>query len=164
MTRHTARKSARATPETIPAIGRTLPVMLLRAREAVLSRYRPILRKHGLTEQQWRALRVLAEVPAIETTRLAVRASLRGPSLSRILADFEKARLITRRRVGGDKRLVSVSITPAGRKLIETVQPEAALARADLLRAIGTKRYDDLIERLTYLEAALAKDRAVRAP
>jgi len=163
MTREIARKSSRAPTKTVPTIARTLPIMLLRAREAVMSRYRPILRKYGLTEQQWRVLRVLSEVAAIDTTRLAVRASLRGPSLSRILADFERARVISRRRIGADRRLVSVSIAAAGRKLIADVQPEAALARAEILRAIGARRYEDLIVRLTALEAALATARSTGA-
>jgi hypothetical protein len=37
---------------------RALPIALLRAREAVMVRFRPILRYHGVTEQQWRVMRV----------------------------------------------------------------------------------------------------------
>ena len=40
---------------------RSLPIMLLRAREAVMKRFRPMLKAHGLSEQQWRVLRVLNE-------------------------------------------------------------------------------------------------------
>ncbi|MDU2926702.1 MAG: homoprotocatechuate degradation operon regulator HpaR, partial [Bradyrhizobium sp.] len=46
----------------------SLPMALLRAREAVMRQFRPILRQHGLTEQQWRILRALAAVDAIEVT------------------------------------------------------------------------------------------------
>jgi hypothetical protein len=47
---------------------RSLPMALLRAREAVMRQFRPSLRQHGLTEQQWRILRALAGVDAIEVT------------------------------------------------------------------------------------------------
>src|ERR1700751_1542936 len=50
---------------------RSLPMLLLRAREAVMRQFRPSLRSHGLTEQQWRILRALAAIDAIEVTELA---------------------------------------------------------------------------------------------
>ena len=50
---------------------RSLPMSLLRAREAVMRQFRPSLRHHGLTEQQWRILRALAAVETIEVTELA---------------------------------------------------------------------------------------------
>ncbi len=76
---------------------RSLPMSLLRAREAVMRQFRPSLRHHGLTEQQWRILRALAAVDAIEVTELARVAFLLGPSLSRILRDLEARHLIERR-------------------------------------------------------------------
>ena len=71
---------------------RSLPMSLLRAREAVMRQFRPSLRQHGLTEQQWRILRALAAIEAIEVTELARTAFLLGPSLSRILRDLEARR------------------------------------------------------------------------
>ena len=70
---------------------------LLRAREAVMRQFRPSLRNHGLTEQQWRILRALTAVDNIEVTELARTAFLLGPSLSRILRDLEARHLIERR-------------------------------------------------------------------
>src|SRR5438552_16034721 len=76
---------------------RSLPMSLLRAREAVMRQFRPSLRGHGLTEQQWRILRALAAIDAIEVTELARTAFLLGPSLSRILRDLEARHLIERK-------------------------------------------------------------------
>jgi len=73
---------------------RSLPMSLLRAREAVMRQFRPSLRNHGLTEQQWRILRALTAVDTIEVTELARVAFLLGPSLSRILRDLEARDLI----------------------------------------------------------------------
>ena len=55
---------------------RSLPMSLLRAREAVMRQFRPSLRQHGLTEQQWRILRALAAIEAVEVTELARTAFL----------------------------------------------------------------------------------------
>src|SRR3954471_21282363 len=89
---------------------RSLPMSLLRAREAVMRHFRPSLRRHGLTEQQWRILRALAAVEPIEITELARTAFLLGPSLSRILRDLEGRQLIERRLAKADLRRSVVSI------------------------------------------------------
>ena len=75
---------------------RSLPMSLLRAREAVMRQFRPSLRQYGLTEQQWRILRALAAIEAVEVTELARTAFLLGPSLSRILRDLEARQLVER--------------------------------------------------------------------
>src|SRR5438270_11745327 len=93
---------------------RSLPMSLLRAREAVMRQFRPSLRDHGLTEQQWRILRALASVDTIEVTELARVAFLLGPSLSRILRDLEARQLIQRRVVKADQRRALVSISVRG--------------------------------------------------
>src|SRR5215467_7740247 len=90
---------------------RSLPMSLLRAREAVMRQFRPSLRRHDLTEQQWRILRALAAIDAIEVTELAKVAFLLGPSLSRILRDLEARKLIERKTAKTDLRRAVVSIS-----------------------------------------------------
>ncbi len=68
----------------------SLPMALLRTREAVMRLFRPGLRSHGVTEQQWRILRALAHAGPMEVTELAEATFLLAPSLSRILPDLEK--------------------------------------------------------------------------
>ena len=65
----TRKTAARHAP--MREFSRSLPMSLLRAREAVMRHFRPSLRDHGLTEQQWRILRALASIDAIEVTELA---------------------------------------------------------------------------------------------
>src|SRR5579862_7263410 len=102
---------------------RSLPMSLLRAREAVMRHFRPSLRDHGLTEQQWRILRALASVDSIEVTELARVAFLLGPSLSRILRDLEARHLIERQVAKADLRRGMVSISAKGVRLMEAVAP-----------------------------------------
>src|ERR1700722_3831078 len=97
---------------------RSLPMSLLRAREAVMRQFRPALRDHGLTEQQWRILRALAAIDAIEVTELARGSFLLDPSLSRILRDLEARHLIERKVAKADLRRGVVSISARGLKLI----------------------------------------------
>src|SRR5215468_2519264 len=86
------------------AFSKSLPMELLRAREAVMSRFRPALRIHGVTEQQWRILRALAHSGPLEVSELAEATFLLAPSLSRILPDMEARQLIARRQADSDLR------------------------------------------------------------
>jgi homoprotocatechuate degradation regulator HpaR len=135
---------------------RSLPMSLLRAREAVMKQFRPSLRHHGLTEQQWRILRALAAVDAIEVTELARVAFLLGPSLSRILRDLEARQLIDRRTAKADLRRGLVSISPKGLKLIELVAPTSEAIYAAITQRYGAQRLAELQDMLAALENAVA--------
>src|SRR4051795_1910882 len=135
---------------------RSLPMSLLRAREAVMRQFRPSLRDHGLTEQQWRILRALASVDTIEVTELAQLAFLLGPSLSRILRDLEARELIRRRVVLADQRRSEVSITGAGIKLIETVAPSSEAIYAVINKRFGASKLAALQQILQALEGSLS--------
>ena len=140
---------------------RSLPMSLLRAREAVMRQFRPSLRQHGLTEQQWRILRALAATDAIEVTELARVAFLLGPSLSRILRDLEARRLIERKAAKSDLRRAVVSITAKGLKLIEAVAPSSEAIYAAITRRYGAGKLAELQDMLGALEGSLSEMRVV---
>jgi homoprotocatechuate degradation regulator HpaR len=144
----------------IREFSRSLPMSLLRAREAVMRQFRPSLREHDLTEQQWRILRALTSAEAIEVTELARVAFLLGPSLSRILRDLEKRRLIERRADEADLRRAVVSITPKGLKLIEAVAPSSEAIYAEINRRYGARKLAELQAMLHVLEECLSERNA----
>src|SRR6201992_1606651 len=135
---------------------KSLPMSLLRAREAVMKQFRPSLRRHGLTEQQWRILRALASVDAIEVTELAHVAFWLGPSLSRILRDLEARQLIDRRTAKADQRRGVVSISQKGLKLIELVAPTSEAIYAAISQRFGARKLTELQDMLATLEDSLA--------
>ena len=134
---------------------RSLPMSLLRAREAVMRQFRPSLRNHGLTEQQWRILRALTTVDAIEVTELARVAFLLGPSLSRILRDLEARDLIERRAAKADLRRGVVSISARGLKLIEAVAPTSEAIYAEITSRFGARKLAELQDMLGGLARSL---------
>jgi homoprotocatechuate degradation regulator HpaR len=136
---------------------RSLPMSLLRAREAVMRHFRPSLRDHGLTEQQWRILRALTSVDAIEVTELARVAFLLGPSLSRILRDLEARHLIERNVVKADQRRVVVSISVRGLRLIDAVAPSSEAIYAAMTARYGARKLARLQEMLRSLEGCLSE-------
>ena len=149
-----AAETARRAP--MRDFSRSLPMSLLRAREAVMRQFRPSLRNHGLTEQQWRILRALTAVEAIEVTELARVAFLLGPSLSRILRDLEARQLIERRTAKADLRRAVVSISAKGLKLIEAVAPTSEAIYAEITGRYGARKLAELQDMLGVLERSLA--------
>src|ERR1700681_4458897 len=136
---------------------RSLPMSLLRAREAVMRHFRASLRDHGLTEQQWRILRALAAIDAIEVTELARVAFLLGPSLSRILRDLEARHLIERKVAKADLRRGLVSISARGVRLMEIVAPSSEAIYAAITRRYGARKLRELQDMLHALEGSLAE-------
>jgi homoprotocatechuate degradation regulator HpaR len=102
-----------------PFVHRNLPRLLLQARESVMAHTRPSLREHGLSDQQWRVLRVLGEHGTVETGRVAREAYILGPSLTGVLARMERDGLVRRERDPADQRRTVVEATPRGLKLVE---------------------------------------------
>lgn len=102
----------------------SLTIALLQAREAAMAHFRPIVKRHNLTEQQWRIVRILAENPSMDFHDLAFRACILRPSLTGILTRMERDGLVLRLKPVNDQRKLYVSLTPAGLKLYESAQAQ----------------------------------------
>ena len=111
--------------KTLRAFDRSLPMALLRAREAVMKKFIPSLRENGLSSQQWRVLRALNEEEGLDITELANRCFLLMPSLSRIIQNLEKRELVNRNRSSLDNRKSVISITEPGKKLFQKIAPKS---------------------------------------
>jgi homoprotocatechuate degradation regulator HpaR len=140
-------------PETLlPGdIRRSLAISLLRAREAVMGRFRPMLARHDVTEQQWRVLRVLGEGAPCDASELAERACILAPSLTRIIRALEERGMITREKHGGDGRRVRLAIAPKGLALIRDVAPESRAIYAELETRYGAEKVERLLGLLNEL-------------
>jgi homoprotocatechuate degradation regulator HpaR len=154
--RKVSRQNIRREPRTVlREFPRSLPMALLRGREAVMRYFRPSLHEHGLTDQQWRALRALAYTGPIEVAELAHLTFLLGPSLSRILRDLNQRGLIERRSVKKDLRRTVISISRSGRRLIRVVAPQSEAAYAAIRRRVGARRLEALYNMLREMEESL---------
>ena len=124
-------------------VHRNLPRLLLQAREAVMMHTRPSLREHGLSDQQWRVLRVLGEhanssdaAAGVETGRVAREAFLLGPSLTGVLTRMARDGLIERSRCPQDARRTVVRATKLGlskvAKLSEAIEAHYVWMESEL--------------------------------
>lgn len=113
-----------------------------------MSCFRPILAAHGLTEQQWRVMRVLAETSGLRSKDLARRTLISSPSLSGVIDRLERARLVDRRRDARDARTVWVRLTPKGKRLFRTVGPEIEARYEEIRSRMAADELDTLYRAL----------------
>jgi len=91
--------------------------------------YKPILDKLGLTYTQYIALVALSEEGDQTVGALGEKLFLESNTLTPLLKKLEAMGYIRRHRDSADERQVRVSLTPAGRELIDA-DPTASLVEA----------------------------------
>ncbi len=113
---------------------------------------RTLLSDAGVTEQQWRVLRVLNEEGPQEPTHIAERACLLLPSLTRILQNLEQKDLIARRNHPVDRRRQIVEISKGGVEVIHA-NLAVSVAQAERIRTqLGPEKHELLLDLLTELK------------
>jgi homoprotocatechuate degradation regulator HpaR len=132
-------------------VHRNLPRLLLQAREAVMLHTRPSLREHGLSDQQWRVLRVLGEHGAVETGRVGREAYIIGPSLTGVLSRMERDGLVRRERDAADQRRTVVEATAKGRKLVDKLSTTIEMHYQWLEQSLGKQKLAQLYSLLDEL-------------
>ena len=140
-----------------PFIHRNLPRLLLEAREAVMAHTRPSLRALGLSDQQWRVLRVLGEhadeATGVETGRVASEAYLLGPSLTGVLTRMARDGLIERKRCPLDARRTVVRATAQGLAKVQAISQTIEAHYAWMEQELGKTKLKAMYELLDGLIA-----------
>ncbi len=140
---------------------------LMRARESIMSHFRPILAAHDLTEQQWRVLRALSsnDEPC-SAGRIADQTFLLGPSLSRMLTSMEDRGLITRTASTTDARRSEIAISSTGTQLVNRIAPQSEAAYQRISDALTASELDllyELLERAADIGAPRSEARGASA-
>ena len=136
----------------LPSTRRSLPIALMRSREKVMGPIRDMLKVSGITEQQWRVLRVLSESGAQDLTQISLKASLLMPSLSRIIKKLREEGLIVSQTNDEDRRRQIVRIGTKGQKIIDDNLPQAMKIAEELQQHLGLERHEQLLDLLATLE------------
>lgn len=144
-----------STPRPPKLARRNLPLLLLQAREHVIARFRPVLNAHGITEQQWRIVRLLLERGPLEPREIGCSCRISSPSLAGVLARMEEIGLIARKRFDDDQRRVRVSLTAASRALAGRMAPEIDRAYERIEELLGAQACAKFYRALDEVIAAL---------
>lgn len=146
---------------------RNLPQLLLKARETLIGHFRPILKHFGLTEQQWRILRSLAEREQLEPRELCDLCQILSPSLVGVLARMEEMGVIERHRVPADQRRLQIRLSPAGEELVAAIAPAIEAQYRHLEAALGKDliaRLYDVLDQVNQLPAGAVRQVDPAAP
>ena len=135
--------------KTFSATSKSLPIAMLRAREAIMLSFRPILAKHGFTEQQWRVLRVLGEKGPSDAGQVAFDACILAPSLSRIISKLEEEQYLSRFIDAKDGRRVNLSLTNKRQDIIAKIAPDLEIIYKGIEKRYGELKLTNLLDMLS---------------
>ncbi len=134
---------------------RSLPMSLLRAREAVMKKFIPSLKEHMLSPQQWRVIRSLEQEDGLDISEVSKRCYLLVPSMSRIIKNLESRQLIKRESVENDQRCTALYLTPKGRELFKLIAPKSEERYDYITQKFGDKKLERLYKLLDELVVVL---------
>ena len=129
---------------------------LYAATNTVTRAYRPLLERIALTYAQYLVMLTLWQHRELSISEIAVRLALPGHAVSPLVERLEDAGFVLRRRAAPDRRVVHVSLTPAGAEL------ESAASAAQRSVACDTglspealaelrEQLHELVDRMTHL-------------
>jgi MarR family transcriptional regulator, 2-MHQ and catechol-resistance regulon repressor len=111
-------------------------ITLMRAADSVMARLSEGLSAHDLTASQFGLLETLMHLGPLCQKDLARKLLVSGGNVTMVVDNLERRGLVTRERNTADRRLVTVALTAAGRKLIAAVFPRhmaAIVAQFEIL-------------------------------
>ena len=123
----------------------SLTLALLQAREAAMQFFRPSLNRHGLTDQQWRIIRVLYRHGRLDSPCLADLVCILKPSMTGVLQRMERDGLVTRQKASHDQRRVYISLTDAGRACFDNMADEVDANYARLQEKFSEEKIRELL-------------------
>lgn len=131
--------------------------LVVRLRLAIARLGRRLRQQTGeeITYSQLSALGSIEKHGPLTLGALAAIEQVRPPSITRIVANLEEAGLVARRPDPGDRRIVRVEVTPAGRELLQRgrIRKDAYLAAR--LAALSPEELELLRQAATVLERLL---------
>ena len=145
----TQKKGQRNHDQSLEKLAQEVYLSLFRAHEALLFEFKALFREHGLSDPQYNVLRILrGNAKPLQVYRVAERMLTREPDITRLFDRLVRADLVERTRGEADRRVVWVSLTTKGRKLVDKLErPVMTLHRKQLGR-LGVRRLRLLSELL----------------
>ncbi|MBB4820461.1 homoprotocatechuate degradation regulator HpaR [Pseudomonas alcaligenes] len=136
----------------MPDTRASLTLTLLQARESAMRFFRPQLNLHGLTEQQWRVIRILRQQGEMESHKLARLACILKPSMSGVLARLERDGMVRRRKVAEDQRRILLALTEQGEACFQSMSQEMERGYQSIQVQLGEEKLQELLELLQELK------------
>lgn len=141
-----------------------LPYLLNRAGTRIADSFAREARRHGVTLQMWRVLAALHQKDGQAVGGLAGMTSIDVSTLSRLLDQMQKRRLVTRKRSGQDQRSVAIHRTAAGEAVTERLIPVALTYERQAASGLDVRQEKVLKDMLRRLYANMKKLDTLETP
>ncbi len=119
-------------------------IKLSRAGDSLDSRLAAALAREGLTTGQLGVLEALLHLGPLSQTDLCRKLLRSGGNVTTVIDNLERQHLVRRRRRSDDRRVVSVELTPAGRRVISRVFPGHARRIAQAMASLTAAEQTEL--------------------
>lgn len=145
----------RGTPEEERALDAL--VKLTRAANSLNARLDPLMAEAGLTTSQFGVLEALLHLGPLCQKDLAAKILKTDGNLTMVLGNLEKRGLVARRRDETDRRMMTVTLTVAGRRLIRQLFPKHAANVAAAFAALAPAEQETMAKLCKKLGLAMAE-------
>lgn len=132
-------------------------INLIRTDSLVTTALSRRFRRYGLSLSGFNALVILRQAPeGVNPHEIADRLLVTRAAVTAILDALEAKRLIRRDKSGVDGRRTLIAISPAGRKLLDSLLPEHFAAERAMASVLGDNEKELLISLLGRLQRHIA--------
>ena len=138
--RPSAPREARAVPPTsidLHGVEDEIGFVLRLAQLAVFKDVIETLGPFGLRPSDYSALRVIAANPGLKQQDIGRELGIKGPNLVGMVEDLRQKKFITRKVVPGDRRSYALTLTAAGRELLDQAEQAHRGHQARIREALG---------------------------
>lgn len=112
---------------------------------------------HGLTQAEFRCLRLFGSDESVNNKKIAERMSLSPSRLTRIIDGLVKKEYINREIDPADRRNMRVTLSRRGKLLVHQLNKAYVDIHDEILQDIEVKQHEPLINAMEHLLAALEK-------
>jgi MarR family 2-MHQ and catechol resistance regulon transcriptional repressor len=119
-------------------------IKLTRAVESVMARLQQCGTMAGLTTSQFGVLESLYHLGPMCPGEISTKLLKSGGNITLVIDNLEKQGLVQRERDTEDRRMIIVSLTPAGRELIAKIFPAHAAAVAEEFAGLTPEEQETL--------------------
>lgn len=111
--------------------------------------------RFGITIAEWRVLAHLSQQDEVSIREIFRRVDLDKAKVTRAAQRLEARGLVRKAGNASDRRLVSLTLTENGRRMMHEIVPLALAFEQELLSALSAQRRVDLDDAIERLEACL---------
>ena len=146
------------------SVAQEAAIALLRTASVVSRAVGRVIEPSGISLAQYNALRIIrgAGTGGIPTLSIRERMIDEGTTITRLLDKLEDAGLVRRERSYPDRRQVMCFATDAGRKLLDTLDPQVNAMDEEVVSSLTDAQLETFIEMLDTVRSANAERGAPR--